>query len=574
MTILISVAMSVSGGSGGPPLPDLTGAEPQVRAAIMQDHDAIVRDPGVAGAWGWYAARLAVHEYLLEAVVGWQRAQGLDGQDFRWPYLTGVFLSQDDPEAAIDAFERALRLNDRYPPLQLRYAAMMERLGRPTDALRAYRRAVELAPRNPYAHAGLGGRLLDDGKTRQARRHLELALQLDPSCRPALTWLVAWYRQAGQLDRADELAQRAAAAPKARPPDAVLATADKLSVGTNAVMARAEVLTSSGHLDQAIEILSALVAANPASARGRTELGDRLREQGRLPAAQDQYRAALELIGDLLPARLGLAQCLVLSDRLDEARQEYERSLAEHPTSYEAHSGLAVCLASMGRIDLAAKSFRAALKLAPESRRSRIGYGRALLLTDRPRDALVVLRPIVESVEGQLDELAVDALALTGLAWSKLGRTDEALDTLRRALRAAPKRADVRGELAGILAGAGRAREATNLLRDGIALQPDDAGTALGLAWILATSPDAGVRDGAMAVQLTERWLNAPGQARDGSRLDILACAYAEAGRFEDAAQAAERAIDMATKAGKPELAEAMTVRLELFRQRRAFRDR
>jgi tetratricopeptide (TPR) repeat protein len=185
-----------------------------------------------------------------------------------------------------------------------------------------------------------------------------------------------------------------------------------------------------------------------------------------------------------------------------------------------------------------------------------------------------VLRPIVESADGQLDELAVDALALTGLAWSELDRLDEALDTLRRALTAAPKRADVRAELAGILAAAGRATEATNLLRDGLALQPDDSGTALGLAWILATSPDDSVRDGVMAVQLAERWLNAPGQARDGSRLDILACAYAEAGRFEDATQAGERAVDMATKANKPDLAEAMSARLELFKQEQPYRAR
>ena len=77
-------AIGLSGGSP-PPLPDLTFAEPQVRAALSDDIALLGRDPDDTEAWRRYAGRLAVHEYLLEAVAAWERAQQLDFKQRR-PY--------------------------------------------------------------------------------------------------------------------------------------------------------------------------------------------------------------------------------------------------------------------------------------------------------------------------------------------------------------------------------------------------------------------------------------------------------------------------------------------------------
>ncbi len=571
VTLAILLANGPAGGSP-PPLPDLAFAEPQVRAAVTEDHAAIRRDPGDADAWSRYAGRLAAHEYVLEAVAAWKRAQQLDPENFRWPYLTGVYLVQDDPDAARAAFERAKTLNDRYPPLLVRWAAIMERLGRPADAKRAYKRAVELAPRNAYAHAGLAARLLSDGDTATARDHFERAVQLDGDCRPALVGLVTIHRLDGDLAKADELARRAATAPKARPPDPVLYTVNQLSVSTTAVIQHAAELTASDRGGEAIAALRALVAANPDSARGRSALGDRLREQGRLPMAETQYRAALAIVPDLLPARVGLANCLVRDKRFEEAIEAYHRSLADHPTSAVAHNGLAICLAIMGRNNLALEHFREAVRLAPASRESRVGYGRSLVLAGNFAAAVEVLEPVADAALAGPDEVSMEAVVLYGLALARTGRGDEAVEPLRRALRAVPTRADIRRELARILADAGRDSDAARLLRDGMALQPTGGRTAFALAWLLATSPDDDVRDGVDAVRLAERWLRSPGQKGDGSRLDILACAYAETGRFEEAKHTAERAIAMAREADKPGLADAMATRLELFKQGHPYR--
>ena len=55
--------------------------------------------------------------------------------------------------------------------------------------------------------------------------------------------------------------------------------------------------------------------------------------------------------------------------------------------------------------------------------------------------------------------------------------------------------------------------------------------------------------------------------------LDALAAAYAEAGRFPEAAAAAEKAVAAAEAAHKADLAQAIAARLALYREGRPFHE-
>jgi len=61
---------------------------------------------------------------------------------------------------------------------------------------------------------------------------------------------------------------------------------------------------------------------------------------------------------------------------------------------------------------------------------------------------------------------------------------------------------------------------------------------------------------------------------RNPESLEKTADDIRQLGRVAEALDAQERAVGMATEANKPELAEAMTARLELFKQERPYRDR
>jgi Flp pilus assembly protein TadD len=87
------------------------------------------------------------------------------------------------------------------------------------------------------------------------------------------------------------------------------------------------------------------------------------------------------------------------------------------------------------------------------------------------------------------------------------------------------------------------------------------------VAWVLATSPDASVRNGAEAVKMATRAVELSG-GREPDTLDTLAAAYAESGRWEQATETARRALALA----REPLAKDIRARLALYENRQPFR--
>jgi Flp pilus assembly protein TadD len=75
-------------------------------------------------------------------------------------------------------------------------------------------------------------------------------------------------------------------------------------------------------------------------------------------------------------------------------------------------------------------------------------------------------------------------------------------------------------------------------------IQPDNQNTCNTLAWVLATWPDAAVRNGVKAVALAEKADRLTG-GTNPVIIETLAAAYAEAGRYSEAATAARKALQL-----------------------------
>ena len=95
-------------------------------------------------------------------------------------------------------------------------------------------------------------------------------------------------------------------------------------------------------------------------------------------------------------------------------------------------------------------------------------------------------------------------------------------------------------------------------------MQPNQIGFVNQLAWVLATCPEASVRNGAEAVELAQRAVQLSG-GREPAILGTLAAAYAEAGRFPEAVQTARKALELATQQNKQALAESIKAKLPLY---------
>ncbi len=102
--------------------------------------------------------------------------------------------------------------------------------------------------------------------------------------------------------------------------------------------------------------------------------------------------------------------------------------------------------------------------------------------------------------------------------------------------------------------------------------QPSEPAPVKKLAWVLATCPDATIRNGAESLQLAERAMTLSRTA-DPEALDTMAAAQAEMGRFDEAAKTAEQAMFLATRQNNHTLATRIADRLGLYLTRTPYRE-
>ncbi|MGA3284483.1 MAG: hypothetical protein ABSD57_08500 [Verrucomicrobiota bacterium] len=116
----------------------------------------------------------------------------------------------------------------------------------------------------------------------------------------------------------------------------------------------------------------------------------------------------------------------------------------------------------------------------------------------------------------------------------------------------------------------GRTDEVVFHLNEVLRLNPDSVDAMNNLAWLLATCPDANVRDGTRAVQLAEHACELTGYKKT-MYVGTLAAAYAEAGRFAEAMATAQKACALASQSGEQDLLQKNRELLELYRAHKPY---
>ena len=169
------------------------------------------------------------------------------------------------------------------------------------------------------------------------------------------------------------------------------------------------------------------------------------------------------------------------------------------------------------------------------------------------------------------DQTEFDAAWSQAIALAAAGDDSLALTTFRRAIALAPTAQRVE-----LLASAARetyrwrAHRVSLVLFEQSLASDRSPSTILAIAWLLSTSPDDAVRNGARAVALMEPLVRA--NAAAGGVLDTYAAALAEAGRFDEAVRAQGVAIDNARREGDAASAARATERLRSYRGGRPWR--
>lgn len=245
----------------------------------------------------------------------------------------------------------------------------------------------------------------------------------------------------------------------------------------------------------------------------------------------------------------------------------YRTTLERNPASWAAACSLGVILADRGDLEDAISLYRKALALNPDFAEAQNDLGVALVNRGEFDEALTHLQRAA-----QLDPWRPKVNYNLAFDYGKLAEFDLSCDYLRRELDANPHYQPARERLAKLDSFREKVKSGLRLLDQQLAQSPNDAALLTQKAWILATSPFASLRNGAESVEIAKRVSETTG-GTDPVALGTLAAALAEAGRFDQAISAAEKAKQLAQANGNSFLASQLTTSLNLYHDHKAYRD-
>ena len=171
-----------------------------------------------------------------------------------------------------------------------------------------------------------------------------------------------------------------------------------------------------------------------------------------------------------------------------------------------------------------------------------------------------------------LDPAADKANYNMALVLQAQGKWPEAAEQYELVLRRNPEYYSAHLFLAEVLQHLGRTREAVFHLREALRIDPGSATALNNLAWVLASSNDSDIRNGAEAVRLAECACELTNY-QVTMLVGTLAAAYAEAGRFAEAVATAQKACALASKAKDRALLTKNQELRELYRAGQPYRE-
>jgi tetratricopeptide (TPR) repeat protein len=320
----------------------------------------------------------------------------------------------------------------------------------------------------------------------------------------------------------------------------------------SALLRKGRVEEAAGHFQKSLQI-------NPNYAQAHFNLGAILFEKDRVDDAITQFQKGLRINSNDAQAQSGLGEALLRKGKVEEAAGHLQKALQIDPANAQAHYNLGAILFKKGRVDEAMAHYQHALQIDPDYTQAHYNLANILLQKGRVDEAAAHYQRALQSHPDY-----TEAHVNLGNILLQKGRIDEAIFHYEHALQIDPDCAPALVNLGGIFLQKGRAAEAISRFQHALQLQPNNPEVQNSLAWLLATSPEASLRNGEKAVQLAQR-ANELAGGRNPVVLHTLAAAFAEAGRFGDAVRSEQKAIELARAAGRQDVAGQFSAELERY---------
>ena len=398
----------------------------------------------------------------------------------------------------------------------------------PTPAEVAYANAYRLAPRDkrwPYLLAHL---YADASRLPEAIRTFEAVRTIDQNDAPTRIYLGQLYLQGGELDKAKDSFEKAAASKDTR-------AAAFAGLGKTA-LAAGQYKEAAQHLEEALKLWPSASRLRQPLAMAYRGLGDTAKVQENLArhVAKGPEPGLADPIVDEMSSRVVVSRVLLRrgqqfgrDGRFDLAEQAFRAAVSSDPASAEAHANLGISLANVGKVQEALSELAESVRLDDSNALARFSLA---VVHDRLGDDQAARGHYLAALQRDPDN--VQALVYLADLSLRLGAADEAAGYYRRALAKNEHSTRVALSLAMALVKANRHGEARKVLEGAHAAEPRSAEVTNSLARVLATAPQPSSRDAARSLELAKTLFEATKSLAVGQ---TYAMALAENGRFGEA---------------------------------------
>ena len=222
---------------------------------------------------------------------------------------------------------------------------------------------------------------------------------------------------------------------------------------------------------EAVELIEKAISIYDRSPEFYSNLGIPLQRLGRFAEAIAAYSRAIEIKPDFAEAFHNMGETLFRQGHIDQAISCFKMAASHKTDFYQAHFNLANALATKGQTDEAVAAFNRAIELGaspPEKIGALLNLANLLQQSGRIADAI--------NTYGKIFEITIDdwrPYANMGITLIGLGRTNEAIAFLERAIAINPGCVEAYTNLATIFHGRGFTEKAVEYSSKAIALQPN-----------------------------------------------------------------------------------------------------
>jgi tetratricopeptide (TPR) repeat protein len=371
--------------------------------------------------------------------------------------------------------------------LELETAKLLARKGRIEESLRYVERAMTLNPEDPEPRLFAGYLASITGRFGDAERNYLEALRLDPKNEEAISFLGAMYAESGRLDEASEAFKKLSAiTPASNLPDYFLG----------------RIAQRKGDTAQAAAYFKSSHAKNPEFVESLIELALINEQLGDAKAAEKNYREILELNPDIPMAKARLSRILLRAGKRTEALSLIEDLSGESQTPEEAGLTLGLMFLEENLFSNAAKEFKGVLRKNPNNSHANYLLGLTEAQEGRMKESIDFLKKVPPQSEVYVDATlflatvlsrenrrpeALDAISLArrnhadspmllvaeGRIMEEMDRIPQSRDLYMEGTRLFPASADVHFSLGVAEHRLGRVDECLKAMKKAVELDPE-----------------------------------------------------------------------------------------------------